>query len=307
MVGRSAGFHHKELESKRLAKCIDATKTPWGGNPDQAKAVGDIFAWMKAPSCQKASAVSLFQSIVRFVEHHVPAEFISVDNESTRIEATVYETFIPLHVAIRVRSADSSPSSEVEFSNLCGRDIVCFHQFFTRATKFLEEAAVTSRVRGTSQLQFLDFDSEDEEQEWVDSAKADDVEATLEPLIANLSSPRAGEREDAVSMLARIATDCPGCRRSLNVVLARQPVISALQRLLRPESTTKETACPEATRYLVLVLIVRLTEVNYMKVEVAQELHSMLAELDLCHCSAPVQAELSTALNGVLRIAARQD
>jgi len=339
VVGRSAGFPDKELDCTGLEKCISATSTTWGGNHDEAAAVADIVAWLKAPLSQKeetqipavdssrngaadslhstkltltlsarVSAVSLFQSTVRFVEHHVPAEFICVDNSSMCIEATVYETFIPLHMVIRVCSAQAGPSSEVHFSNLCGHDVVCFHQLFSRATKFLEETTAVSRVRASSQLEFLDFESEDEnedEEEEEDSAKANAIEATLEPLIANLSSHRAGERAEAASMLAHAATDSPGCRCLLNVVIARQPVLSALQRLLSPGNIAQETACNEATRYPVLALLVCLTEGDDMKVKVAQALHLMLAELDLCHCSAPVQSELNAALDGVCRAHSR--
>jgi hypothetical protein len=335
-VGRSADFLDKELDCKGLAEHIGATSTAWVGNHDEGAAVADIVAWLKAVSCQKetpiptvessslhrpnstltfsapVSAESLFQSTVRFVEHQVPAEFICIDNLSMRIEAMVYETFIPLHVVICVRSSQSGSSSEVDFSNLCGRDAVCFHHFFSGATKSLEEATAALHVRAPSQLEFLDFESEDENDENEDedeeeSATGCTIEATLEALLANLGSHRAREREEAVSMLANAVTDSPGCRRVLNVVVARRPVLLALQRLLCPDSTAQETGCSEATRYPVLALLVCLTEGNDMKVEVAQALHPMLAELDLCQCSAPVQAKLNTAFKGVCRIAAGQE
>mmetsp|Transcript_60704 Transcript_60704/g.117014 ORF Transcript_60704/g.117014 Transcript_60704/m.117014 type:complete len:349 (+) Transcript_60704:112-1158(+) len=335
----------EELDCTGLANCIGATSTSWGSKHDEAAAVADIVAWLKAPSCQSeseeesqnstaessrngaaislhsatstlafsapVSVESLFQSTVQFVEHYVPAEFIDIDDMSKRIEATVYETFIPLHVAIFVRSAQLGPSSEVNFLNICGRDVVCFHQLFSRATNFLQEATVASRVRAPLQLEFLDFESEEESEEQQaeedESAKANAVEAAFQPFVAKLSSHRARDREEAVSMLATVATQSPGCRRLLNVVIARQEVLSALERLLCLEGVGQETACNEAARYPVLALLVCLTEGNFMKVEVAQALHSMLLELDLRHCSALVQAELNTALNGIGRIVAGQN
>lgn len=308
----------------------------WGGSHD-------INPWLKVPSCHKkgedetqislaatsnvskdfsihinttklkfpapVSARSLFQSAVHYVEFHVPAEFIVINHESMHIEATVYEAFVPLHVMICVRPTTSDLASEAIFSSICRRDIVCFHRLFLRAKQFLEMATTSSDVYAPSELEFLDFELEDENEEVEDkSAKAcTAAEAALEPFIAQLSSYRPGDREEAASMLAAAASGSLGRRRLIDAMIARQSVLSAVERLLRPKGSAQENVCPEATRYPILSLLVWLTKGNYMEVEVAQALHSVVAELDLCHCSALVHTELTSALGGLCHIIAGQD
>lgn len=315
----------------------------WVGSHDETAAIADVMAWLNVPSGQKegedetqiflakaskdstdfsinintsllkfpasVSARSLFQSAIDYVEFHVPAEFIVIDHVSMRIKATVYEAFIPLRVMICVWPTKSGSASEATFSSICGRDIVCFHHLFLRARKFLEKATTSSNDRVPSELEFLDFESEDEKEEMEeDSAKAGAIaEAALEAFIAKLSSDRTGDCEEAASVLAMAASDSPGCRRLFNAVMACQPVLSAIQRLLHPRSMAKDAACIEATRYPILSLLACLTKGNYMEVDVARALHSMLAELDLCHCSALVHAEFTSALNGLRHIMAGQD
>lgn len=314
-----------------------------GGSHDETAAIADIMAWLNVPSDQKQGedetqislakgskdstdlsihvntstlkfpapvrARSLFQLAVHYIEYHVPAEFIVIDNVSMRITATVYEAFIPLRVMICVWPTKSGSASEATFSSICGRDIVCFHHLFLRARKFLARATTSSNAQAPSELEFLDFEAEDEEEEMEeDSAKASNIaEASLEAFIAKLSSDRAGDREEAASVLAIAASGSPGCRRLFNAVIACQPALSAIRRLLHPKSIAQEAACIEATRYPILSLMACLTKGSYMEVEVARALQSMFAELDLCHCSALVHTELTSALDGLCHIIAGQD
>jgi hypothetical protein len=249
-------------------------------------------------------AVSLFGLTVRYVEYHTHAEWIVIDDVSMGIEATIYEDFVALRVAICVRPTQPGSSSEVSFSSMCGRDVVGFHHLFSRASKFLRGAATSSHVCAQMQLEFLNFDEHEKEGE-----TEEEKEAAIASFIVNLSSHRAGEREETTTTLAASATYWPDWRRRLSAVIMRKPmppVLSGLQQLLRPESIAEETACLKSTIYPVLVLVVRLAEDNFIDVEVAQALHSMLAELDLCHCSTPVRAELASALDGLSRIVAGQ-
>mmetsp|Transcript_74690 Transcript_74690/g.147966 ORF Transcript_74690/g.147966 Transcript_74690/m.147966 type:complete len:359 (-) Transcript_74690:178-1254(-) len=332
----SAGCSDKELDDAGFVECFGAANTAWGGSHDEAAAVADIIAWLKSSPSQKewdeemrissakpenmaalqlsvqVAAANLFQSTMRYVEYHVPAECIVIDDASMRIEAKVYADFIPLNVVIRVRptqlGSSSEASSEASFSNLCGRDVVSFHHLFSHAARFLEEATASSHVRTPSQLVFLDFESEGEDEDGEDSTVASTIhEDVLEPFIANLSSHWRCEREEAVSVLASAASSSPGCRNLLNALIARQPVLSALQRLLHPENMANEMVCLEATRYPVLALVVSLAKGHHMDVQVARALHSMLAELDLGRCSVPVRAELTSALDSLWHTVAQQD
>jgi len=136
------------------------------------------------------------------------------------------------------------------------------------------------------------------------------MEAALESFVVNLSSHLAWEREETAAILAASVSSSPDWRRQLSAVIMRKPILSVLsgfQQLLRPDSITKETACIKAARYPVLVLLVRLLEERFMEVELAQALHSTLAELDLCQCSTPVQAEFASAVDGLYRIVAGHD
>jgi hypothetical protein len=314
----------------------------WGGSHDEAAAAADISAWLQTRPCQKdgeyetqismnnsgkystnflnhintpmlkfsspVGATSLFQSTKNYVEYHVPAEFMLIDHVSMCVEATIYESFIPIHVVICVRPTKFGSSSEATFSNICGRDIVCFHHLVSRATKFLEEVTIASDAHAPSEFEFLDFESEDEKEELEgDFAKANSIaEASIEPFIAKLSSHRPGDREEAASVLATIAANgSGGCRRLLNEMILRQPVLSAIQCVLHPSA--KEMVVTEATRYPILSLVVCATEGNYMEADMAQALHSMLAELDLSHCSALVHKEFMSALHGLRHIITGQD
>jgi len=255
------------------------------------------------------SATCLFQLTAEYIEYHVPAEFIAIDHVSMRVEAIVYEAFIPIHVMIYVQPTKFCSASEAIFANKCRRDVVCFHQVFWRATRFFEKATSTADVHPSSEMEFLDFETEDEEEEMEEnSTKASTMaEAALQLVIAKLSSDRACDREEAASVLAIAASNSLSCRRLLNAMISRQPVLSAIQHLLHPRSTAEEAVCIEATKYPLVSLLVCLTKAGYMEVKVARTLHSMLAELDPCHCSSLVHEELSTALDSLCHIVAGQE
>jgi len=213
-------------------------------------------------------------------------------------------------VAICVRPSQLGSSSE--FSSICGCDVVRFHHLFSRAARFLEEAATSFHCFSRTHLEFLGFESEDEKvgENEENFVKDSTMEATLESFVVNLSSHLAWERSETAAMLAAAASSSPNCRRQLSAVIMRTPMLSVLlgfQQLLRPESIAKETSCIKATRYPVLVLLVCLVEERFIEVELAQALHSMLAELDPCQCSTPVRAEFASAVDGLYCIVAGQD
>eukprot|EP00419_Tripos_fusus_P032989 CAMPEP_0172782892 /NCGR_PEP_ID=MMETSP1074-20121228/204158_1 /TAXON_ID=2916 /ORGANISM="Ceratium fusus, Strain PA161109" /LENGTH=377 /DNA_ID=CAMNT_0013619875 /DNA_START=98 /DNA_END=1231 /DNA_ORIENTATION=+ len=336
----------KDPDSVGLANCVSAEKTASGGIHDDDPVVGDIIAWLKAPPNQKdwdeetrmmaessgnstdifipgnkltlkffaaVDAVCLFQLTIQYVGDHVPAEWICIDDASLGIEATIYEDFIPFRVAICVRPTQSGTSSEVSFSSICGCDTVRFHHLFSRAARFIEKWTTSFHAFEQTQLEFLDFESEDDEkgeQEEENFAKACTLRASLGSLIVSLCSQQAGKREETASMLAAAASYSPDCQRQLSAVLMHSPVPSVLsgyQQFLCPEGIGKEMPCSEPTRYPALVLLACLAKKGLMKVELAEALHSMLAEVELCRCSRPVRAEFASALDGLYRVMADQD
>mmetsp|Transcript_2809 Transcript_2809/g.5325 ORF Transcript_2809/g.5325 Transcript_2809/m.5325 type:complete len:379 (+) Transcript_2809:94-1230(+) len=337
----------KDPDSVGLANCVSAEKTASGGIHDDDPVVGDIIAWLKAPPNQKdwdegtrmtmvessgsstdifihgnkptlkfsavMDAVCLFQLTIQYVGDHVPAEWICIDDASMGIEATIYEDFIPFRVAICVRPTQSGASSEVIFSSICGSDIVRFHHLFSRTARFIEKWTTSFHAFEQTQLEFLDFESEDDEkgeQEEENFAKAYTMETSLESLVVSLCSQHAGKREETASMLAAAASYSPDCQRQLSAVLMHSPVPSVLsgyQQFLCPKGIGKEMQCSQPTRYPALVLLACLAKKGLMKVELAEALHSMLAEVELCRCSRPVRAEFASALDGLYRVMADQD
>eukprot|EP00419_Tripos_fusus_P082468 CAMPEP_0172934254 /NCGR_PEP_ID=MMETSP1075-20121228/220915_1 /TAXON_ID=2916 /ORGANISM="Ceratium fusus, Strain PA161109" /LENGTH=467 /DNA_ID=CAMNT_0013795605 /DNA_START=454 /DNA_END=1857 /DNA_ORIENTATION=- len=426
----------KDPDSVGLANCVSAEKTASGGIHDDDPVVGDIIAWLKAPPNQKdwdeetrmmaessgnstdifipgnkltlkffaaVDAVCLFQLTIQYVGDHVPAEWICIDDASMGIEATIYEDFIPFRVAICVRPTQSGTSSEVSFSSICGSDTVRFHHLFSRTARFIEKWTTSSPAFEQTLLEFLDFESEDDEEgeqeeenfakaytmetsleslvvslcsqhagkreetasmlaasicgcdtvrfhhlfsraarfieKWTTSfhafeqtqlefldfeseddekgeqeeenfAKACTLRASLGSLIVSLCSQQAGKREETASMLAAAASYSPDCQRQLSAVLMHSPVPSVLsgyQQFLCPKGIGKEMQCSQPTRYPALVLLACLAKKGLMKVELAEALHSMLAEVELCRCSRPVRAEFASALDGLYRVMADQD
>jgi len=158
---------------------------------------------------------SLFYFIREYLEVSTATEFGSVDPWSLTLEATVFEDLIPVDLAVRVQQGrDMAGKAEAIFSHVSHTDVVRFRAFTRRMQSSLQ---VVEAPLPTNILEFLPFeDSEDNERpKHGDEVAAgtdgddDDLDIALAPMLVDLCSGYAEQRQEAACALAQFATSCP--------------------------------------------------------------------------------------------------